>query len=1383
MDVDGPSGMAKGQGEIDEGLYSRQLYVLGHEAMKKMAYSNVLIVGMKGLGIEIAKNVVLAGVKSVTLYDPEPVKIADLSSQFFLHKEDIGKRRDQTSAPRLQELNGYVPVLVLDGNLSPSRLNAFQVAVFTDTPWKSLIEYDDYAHKHGIKFLAAQTRGLFGFAFNDFGIEFSVTDQTGEEPLSGMVAGIDNEGVVTTQDETRHGLEDGDFVSFIEVKGMDGLNDGKARKIKVLGPYTFSIGDVSAFGNYQSGGIYTQVKQPKTWTFKPLREAAADPSFVVSDFAKFDNPASEHVGFQALDEFAAAHGHLPRPMSEADATEVWSIAQKLNGTLKSPAELSEKVVKELSYQAQGDLSPVIAVMGGLVAQEVLKACSGKFNPIYQFLYFDSIESLPASGRSEISCAPRGSRYDGQIAVFGAEYQARLSQVREFLVGSGAIGCEMLKNWAMMGVGCGEGGQIYVTDMDTIEKSNLNRQFLFRPRDVGKLKSEAAVTAVTAMNPDLTGHVKAFSDRVGTDTENVFDDAFWNGLTGVTNALDNVDARKYVDRRCVFFRKHLLESGTLGTKGNTQVVIPDLTESYSSSQDPPEKSIPICTLKNFPNQIEHTIQWARDLFDGLFRQPAENVNSYLTNATFVESLLKQGGNPKETLEQIHSFLVGQKALSFADCVLWARMRFEEYFNNTIQQLLFNFPKDAVTSSGTPFWSGPKRAPDAIRFDVENPLHLDFIIAAANLHAFNYGLKGEADRSYFKKVVSSITVPEFKPKSGVKIQVNENEQVSNGAADEQELDNLIKSLPPPTSLAGYRLNPVDFEKDDDTNFHIDFITATSNLRATNYSIAVADRHRTKFIAGKIIPAIATTTALVTGLVCLEFYKVIDGKSKLEDYKNGFVNLALPFFGFSEPIGAPKLKYNDKEFTLWDRFEVEQEPTLQEFLDLFQAKHNLEVTMLSCGVSMLYSFFMPKKKLEERKSMKISKLVETISKKPIPPHVKSLVLELCANGADGEYWFISAPADPTKTDTVNKLKDKITTVAELAPFNLPEFKIKNLDTLVVLSDDLTKIDSVCEGIVMKIADSLKQLLQGDLEQWRSNLSVNDKSVDQYLMSFQWNSMKYRTDKTLREITDAVSQEVSNIDILMKQKMSAYQQIKTQLGALQRKTTGNLAVRGLGDIVKKEHFVLDSEYLSTVVVAVPKNLYKEWISSYETLAQMIVPRSSQLIAEDDEFGLYTVTLFQRVIEEFTQKARENKFTVRDFKWNDTQLQQEKKELAEVAGNEKELWSNLLRLSKTNFGEVFASWIHVKALRVYVESILRYGLPPDFQPMVVKPKPKTERKARELLGSHYATLGGVPSDKKSKANKKEEDALDENVQTLLGDKEFFPYVSFSVDWSVESNK
>ena len=185
-------------------------------------------------------------------------------------------------------------------------------------------------------------------------------------------------------------------------------------------------------------------------------------------------------------------------------------------------------------------------------------------------------------------------------------------MRYLLVGAGAIGCEMLKNWALMGVGAGADGGVVVTDPDTIEKSNLNRQFLFRPWNVQQPKADTAAAAIVAMNPamkveaqrsterapracirmcipsrvwhvhgmcmvhGICPQVEAQLNRVGADTEDIFDDAFWGQLSGVCNALDNVQARLYVDQRCVYYQKSLLESGTLGAKGNVQVVVPKRT---------------------------------------------------------------------------------------------------------------------------------------------------------------------------------------------------------------------------------------------------------------------------------------------------------------------------------------------------------------------------------------------------------------------------------------------------------------------------------------------------------------------------------------------------------------------------------------------------------------------------------------------------------------------------------------------------------------------------------------------------------------------------------------------------------------------------------------
>jgi len=345
----------------------------------------------------------------------------------------------------------------------------------------------------------------------------------------------------------------------------------------------------------------------------------------------------------------------------------------------------------------------------------------------------------------------------------------------------------------------------------------------------------------------------------------------------------------------------------------------------------------------------------------------------------------------------SFLVTKKPLTFEECIIWARLQFERDYNNDIRQLLFSLPKDATTSTGQPFWSGPKRAPDPLIFNSNDPTHLDYIISASNLHAFNYGLRGETNPAAFRKIVDSVIVPEFSPKSGVKVQISDSEPVPQSYGNDDG-DDLTSKLPSPSSMAGYRLTPCEFEKDDDSNHHIDFITAASNLRAMNYGINTADRHSTKQIAGKIIPAIATTTSLVTGLVCLELYKVIDGKKKLEDFKNGFVNIALPFFAFSEPIAAKKSKYGSVEWTLWDRFEFKDDPTLKDVVSYFQ-KEKLDITMVSQGVSMLWSSFIGKKKSEERLPMRFSHLVEHVSKKAIPPHVKHLIVEVMVSDEEGE------------------------------------------------------------------------------------------------------------------------------------------------------------------------------------------------------------------------------------------------------------------------------------------------------------------------------------------------------------------------------------------------
>lgn len=493
---------------------------------------------------------------------------------------------------------------------------------------------------------------------------------------------------------------------------------------------------------------------------------------------------------QGLSQFRQNTQRFPSPTSAEDAAKVAELAAAYAKSVDR--EVDQARLARLAQGASASLSPMAAFMGGFAGQEVLKAVSGKFTPLNQLFFFDSFDSLPDEAPPLELFKPQGTRYDDQIAVFGSEIQEKIRSLKYFLIGAGAIGCEMLKNWALMGVATAAGGRITVTDMDQIEKSNLNRQFLFRPSDVGKLKSATAAAAAQQINSEVK--MKSEAIRVGPDTESVFDDDFWNGLDCAVTALDNVKARVYVDSRCVFFQKPMVDSGTLGTKGNTQVVVPFLTESYSSSRDPPEESIPICTLKNFPNKIEHTIQWARDLFEGLFAQGPHEVNSYITSPTYLVDLAKSQNTQLETLKTVKANLVDDKPLTFDECVAWARRLFESEFNNNIAQLIFTFPPDSLTSQGTKFWSGTKRAPNPIKFDPSDDAHVDFIVAAANLRAFNYNLQGSRDRDMIAKAAAQVDVPQFQPSQKIKIAANDEEakKMEEEAAAEDDVEARVKEI---------------------------------------------------------------------------------------------------------------------------------------------------------------------------------------------------------------------------------------------------------------------------------------------------------------------------------------------------------------------------------------------------------------------------------------------------------------------------------------------------------------------------------------------------------------------------------------------------------------
>ncbi|XP_059626436.1 ubiquitin-activating enzyme E1 1-like [Cornus florida] len=998
--------------DIDEDLHSRQLAVYGRETMRRLFASNILISGMQGLGAEIAKNLVLAGVKSVTLHDEGKVELMDLSSNFLFSESDVGKNRALASVQKLQELNNAVVISTLPTISTKEQLSGFQAVVFTDINLERAIEFNDYCHSHQppIAFIKTEVRGLFGSVFCDFGPEFTVFDVDGEEPHTGIIASVsnDNPALVSAVDDERLEFQDGDLVVFSEIHGMTELNDGKPRKIVSARPYSFTLDeDTTKFGMYEKGGIVTQVKQPKILNFKPLREALSDPGdFLLSDFSKFDRPPLLHVAFQALDKFISELGRFPVAGSEDDAQKLISIASNFNESLGDGKleDINPKLLRHFAFGSRAVLNPMAAMFGGIVGQEVMKACSGKFHPLFQFFYFDSIESLPTEPLEPNEFRPLNSRYDAQISVFGSQLQKKLEDAQVFVVGSGALGCEFLKNLALMGVSCNGQGKLTITDDDVIEKSNLSRQFLFRDWNIGQAKSTVAASAATAINSRL--HIEALQNRVGPETENVFDDAFWENLGVVINALDNVNARLYVDQRCLYFQKPLLESGTLGAKCNTQMVIPHLTENYGASRDPPEKQAPMCTVHSFPHNIDHCLTWARSEFEGLLEKVPAEVNAYLSNPSEYTSAMRNAGDAqaRENLERVIECLDKERCETFQDCITWARIRFEDYFANRVKQLIFTFPEDAATSTGAPFWSAPKRFPRPLQFTTGDSSHLHCIMAGSILRAETFGIPipdWAKNPKMWAEAVDKVMVPEFQPREGVKIVTDEKATSLSAASIDDaavikelimKLEQCRKNLP-----SGFMMKPIQFEKDDDTNYHMDLIAGLANMRARNYSIPEVDKLKAKFIAGRIIPAIATATAMATGLVCLELYKVLNGGHKLEDYRNTFANLALPLFSMAEPVPPKIIKHRDMSWTVWDRWIVKDNPTLRDLLQWLQKK-GLNAYSISCGSCLLYNSMFPRHK--DRMDKKVVDLAREVAKVELPPYRHHLDLVVaCEDDEDND------------------------------------------------------------------------------------------------------------------------------------------------------------------------------------------------------------------------------------------------------------------------------------------------------------------------------------------------------------------------------------------------
>ena len=519
----------------------------------------------------------------------------------------------------------------------------------------------------------------------------------------------------------------------------------------------------------------------------------------------------------------------------------------------------------------------------------------------------------------------------------------------FLVGAGAVGCEYLKILSLMGVATENNCKVTVTDNDCIENSNLNRQFLFRKEHVGKSKSLIACEQVKKINPEF--NCESLQIEVREETEDLFNENFYKKQDFVLIAVDNVKARNYINNQCTFHRIKLIECGTLGENASSQLIIPFVSEEYSG-EEKNNSRIGMCTIRNLPSLIEHCIEWSRDKFAEYFDKNIKYLKNFIENP---QEYFKtnEGNGFYEKLLYLKEYVKIFKSKSYDRCLNFGKKLFYLNYKKIIEDILLLNPPDKLCKDGSKFWKGSNRLPHILEYNSDDEMDYYYIEYFSYLLADSLGIPINNDINY-KKQFNNINKISVNDKIFIDIK-------NKNSLDENlnEIENLKSELLKLHS-EGFNQEEVNkiheqiFEKDHDENHQVDFLYISSNLRASNFNIDLCSRDKVKFISGKIVPSIPTTTASIVGFISTQIYTLLQ-TTNINNLRQINIDLSTPFF----LIYKPKKAYQNKDkvnpltkiltkaippnFTCWDYIEIEGNKTTDDVINFINAKYQVDINGL--------------------------------------------------------------------------------------------------------------------------------------------------------------------------------------------------------------------------------------------------------------------------------------------------------------------------------------------------------------------------------------------------------------------------------------------------------
>ena len=935
---------------LKKDLYSRQIGAIGKNTMSKLLNLKVCLIGGGSVGQETVKCISLLGIKELHIYDT--TILGKKHENYIYYRKKSGITLSENSIFFSKELNA---------NLDTFQISHFNLKYLTDKGIHALIitkqifENKDYnifsiekfCNVHNIKLIIGINYGLYGYITSSFH-KHTIVDSDGEVCESGYIENynISEKCIEFTVEKLNKNL----ISEWIKLCSGDNeyivrIVESTLTSIKI--PYSDAA---KQFLNSHSNIRIVEFKKPYETTFKSIHDKINSKSYqYISLESSFKNDKSDD-SYDSLIEYI---------------------------TKQSPNHIfNEYKTKEFFL--------IGSIIAGIISHELIKT-TGKYTPLDNDIFIDM---SPLSGVHKYT-----SNYSHRSAEFLDKELIKLIRKQTiFMIGAGALGCEISKNLGMLDFCTGIKSGFYITDMDTVELSNLNRQFLFRNDSINKFKSDEIVKRMEEYAPKMK--TLAYREAVGKESDNIFNSVFWKNKSIIVNALDNIEARKYVDSKCVENEKPLFESGTLGSKCNTQTIIPHKTATYSELTDIDDKTIPMCTIRSFPNKIEHCIEWGLEIFNTIITRPLEDLDMVFNNTN---RFTNEMSNPENVYTNIERLGLVEKYLdmfmkkNLDSFIELAEYLYDKYFVEPIMDLLHSFPDDLQDEHGNNYWSGKKLKPKVTSFKENGK---DFAKELFKLVSINIDL-GEWSDECLNTFVS-----EKKTYNCKKISINEEKDKVNIECNVCVDDCIIQTKKILARSAGnkYVINSVSYDKDDESL--VDMMAVLCNQRAAIYNINIADKLDIKLISGRIIPALCTTTTVIAGFVILEILKYLIERRPSDININLAVNQYIMFDSYK-----PKTTYDNMfcniygmkvntvpyKFNTWSFLKIsctkESCSDINSIVEILGDEHGINIEMMTIGNRIIYE-----------KSAKDNKSIYNIYRECDIQMCENLIINLCCMNNEG-------------------------------------------------------------------------------------------------------------------------------------------------------------------------------------------------------------------------------------------------------------------------------------------------------------------------------------------------------------------------------------------------